>query len=163
MKSIREKYMFFQKDMIGIRITAKSGPYGPIRALWVHMGPNPDRAPTGKEQQANAFLIFFAFVLRKYRLVHKNLCLAGPWIPLWHGNVAVTPISHKEPPRAQRNGTVPGYQYARSALDTCLLVFIKSEAFRVQTAPFDKIRIDLWRSPEASTHLRPSGSQKTKA
>ena len=44
-----------------------------------------------------------------------------------------------------------------------LMLVFKSEAFRVQTAPFEKIRIDLWRSPEASTHLRPSGSQKTKA
>ena len=25
---------------------AHKGPYGPIRALWAHMGPNPDRAPT---------------------------------------------------------------------------------------------------------------------
>ena len=44
-----------------------------------------------------------------------------------------------------------------------LMLVFKSEAFRVQTAPFEKIRTDLWRSPEASTHLRPSGSQKTKA
>ena len=41
--------------------------------------------------------------------------------------------------------------------------FVKNVTFRIQTAPFNRIRIDLWRSPEASTHLRPSGSQKTKA
>ena len=44
-----------------------------------------------------------------------------------------------------------------------LMLVFRSEALRVQTAPFEKIRTDLWRSPEASTHLRPSGSQKTKA
>ena len=44
-----------------------------------------------------------------------------------------------------------------------LMLVFKSEAFRVQTAPFDKIRIEFRRSPEASTHPRPSGSQKTKA
>ena len=44
-----------------------------------------------------------------------------------------------------------------------LMLVFKSEAFRVQTAPFEKIRTDLWRSPDTSTHLRPSGSQKTKA
>ena len=41
-----------------------------------------------------------------------------------------------------------------------LMLVLKSEAFRVQTAPFDKIRTDLWRSPEASTHPRPAQSQK---
>ena len=44
-----------------------------------------------------------------------------------------------------------------------LMLVLKSVTFRVQTAPFDKIRTDLWRSPDTSTHLRPSGSQKTKA
>ena len=38
------------------------GPYGPIRALWAHMGPNPDRAPTRTGPQpgpgpGNKFLV----------------------------------------------------------------------------------------------------------
>ena len=38
--------------------------------------------------------------------------------------------------------------------------FVKNVTFRVQTAPFDKITTDLWRSPEASIHPRPAQSQK---
>ena len=60
-------------------------------------------------------------------------------------------------------GTRPGPGWGPYGPIRALMLVFKSEAFRVQTAPFDKIRIDLWRSPEASTHLRPSGSQKTKA
>ena len=62
-----------------------------------------------------------------------------------------------------QSGLGPGPGWGPYGPIWALMLVFKSEAFRVQTAPFEKIRTDLWRSPEASTHLRPSGSQKTKA
>ena len=62
-----------------------------------------------------------------------------------------------------QSGLGPGPGWGPYGPIRALMLVFKSEALRVQTAPFEKIRTDLWRSPEASTHLRPSGSQKTKA
>ena len=62
-----------------------------------------------------------------------------------------------------QSGLGPGPGWGPYGPIWALMLVFKSEAFRVQTAPFEKIRIDLWRSPDTSTHLRPSGSQKTKA
>ena len=107
---------FDQKPEIG---HVRTCPGGPIRA---HMGPNPDWAVTDVWFAARSVVVVHGqmfFQMLEYFLSHIfNMNRNALHSSIWSG---LGPI-------------------------WALMFFVKNVTFRVQTAPFDKITIDFWRS-----------------